>query len=135
MPPLQRNTYLCNMRDYFNKRIFISLLTVAYLFVTLTHISFLQRYHHYQAHSTLKSFGVFKHQSNTDAMGSMKASFKRIDKNLPEKNGNVGQCIATHVSSFFFLFSTSINEVIVRPQISFLENHYRGLSFLCCFRL
>lgn len=120
------------MGKQFNKQLLVLLLSASYLFVTLTHINFIQRYH-LSAKEVSSPYGsVLKMQS---AFGSFPASFKRIAKTLPKKYKMVRECVAVFTRSFFDFSTARIQEDAVQPDSFFLTRNNSALSLLCCLRL
>ena len=120
------------MGEQFNKRLLVLLLSAGYLFVTLTHITFIQRYHLSATEAPSPYGSVLKMQS---AFGAFPASFKRIAKNLPRKFKMHTECIAVYTRSSFDFFTVRLQEDPVQPQSVFLARSHRDLSLLCCLRL
>jgi|GEM_PF-6571350 len=117
-----------------DKRLLVFLLSVGYLFVTLSHIPLIKRYDPLRANAT-NSFSIFKKQSVTNAIGSLKILFKRIDKHIPKKNKAIGQRMSNHSRLFSFLLTVPVHEVSYRPPVAVLNLSHSHLSVLCCFRL
>ena len=117
-----------------NKRFLVFILSAAYLFVTLSHIHFIKRYNPLKADITY-SVSIFKKQSATNALGSLKVLLKRIDKNLTKKSKVISQQITLYYRSFLFLFSETIQQVSVLPAVVVLNRSQSLPAVLCCFRL
>lgn len=117
-----------------NKRFLVFLLSAGYLFVTLSHIPFIKRYHPLEAGATY-SVSIFKQESVANAIGSLKVLFKRIDKHLTKKSKVISQQITLYSRSFLFLFTASVQEVSVLPPVVVLNRSHSHPSVLCCFRL
>jgi hypothetical protein len=117
-----------------NNRFLVLLLSAGYLFVSLTHISFIQRYRPFKA-DVASPVSIFKQQSVISAIGSLKIFVKRTDKNRHRQYEVIGQLITSLSGLFLFLFFTLSQEVTVRPTVAILDDNRFYPSVLCCFRL
>ena len=122
------------MGKLFNKRFLVFLLSAGYLFVTLSHIPFIKRYNPFKA-DIINSVSIFKKQSATNALGSLKVLLKRIDKHLTKKSKAISLQVTLYSRSFFFLFTAPIQQVSVLPPVFVLNGRQSLPSVLCCFRL
>jgi hypothetical protein len=128
--------YLC-MGMPLNKRGFVMLLAAIYLFVSLTHIVFVQHSQVYQHKISFRYNSIFKRQ-NSDGLASPKlSSLKRTDKTKPAEHQDAVQLISRYAQLSLILFGFGLFVSAVQKKARHYYVNYSSvhLPLLCCFKI
>ena len=119
-----------------NKKVFVLLLTTAYLFVTLTHILFVQPIHSSSTQIAYRYNSIFKRQSSDGVNSPVMYLIKRTDKILSKGNKYITALIVSHARSFMLLMMPRLSLISAVPAFFDLFI-YSGISphILRCLRI
>ena len=111
------------------------LLTVAYLFVVLTHVFFIRRHSSFLAQPRYIYNSIFKRQPE-GGVAIYSTCFKRMDKSTIDVKQNMRIILANYAQVFimlFFVFPLSLFGKFAREL--HLQQRLSWLNFACCLRI